>query len=259
MKKTSLNRKTLLLGTASLLLLAVMTAATIWLWPWFSNLSTPEGQQQLQSFVSGLGFAGWLIMLGLQILQIVVAVIPGEPIEILMGMLYGAWGGFFTCELGVLAGSLLVFFAVRLIGPPLVQAVFGEEKLKSYAFLQNTGRLEFVTFLLFFIPGTPKDILTYVAGLTAISPLRFLSIASFARIPSIFSSTYAGSTLAKGDWRSGLIIFAAVGIISLAGILLHKKLMAKLHRKSPTNGTDGEQTGRTQDTAFYTRQEKTGR
>lgn len=231
MKEKTANRKKILLGIAFLLLLAVMTAATIWLWPHFAALSTPEGQQRLQSFVSGLGFGGWLIMLGLQILQIVVAVIPGEPIEIMMGMLYGAWGGFLTCELGVLAGSLLVFWAVRMIGSPLVQAIFGEEKLKSYAFLQNTNRLELITFILFFIPGTPKDILTYVAGLTAISPLRFLGIASFARIPSILSSTYAGSTLAKGEWLAGLIIFAAVGIISLLGILLHKKLMAKLHRK----------------------------
>lgn len=231
MKKITVTRKTLLLVTAALLLLAIMTAVTIWLWPWFSALSTPEGQQQLQSFVSGLGFGGWLFMLGLQVLQIVIAVIPGEPIEIIMGMLYGAWGGFLTCELGVLAGSLLVFWAVRLIGPPLVQAVFGEEKLKSYAFLQNTGRLELISFILFFIPGTPKDILTYVAGLTPISPLRFLGIASFARIPSILSSTYAGSTLAKGDWMAGLIIFVVVGAISLFGILIHKKLMARLHHK----------------------------
>ncbi|MCI8622501.1 MAG: TVP38/TMEM64 family protein [Provencibacterium sp.] len=230
-KGTLKNRKIILLGAAALLLAAAMTAATVWLWPWFSTLSTPEGQQQLQDWIGGLGLKGWLIMLGLQILQIVVAVIPGEPIEVVMGVLYGAWGGFLTCELGVLAGSLLVFGAVRLLGAPLVRAVFGEDKLKSYAFLQNTQKLELITFILFFIPGTPKDVLTYVAGLTSIRPLRFLFLSSFARIPSILSSTYAGSTLAKGQFAAGFVIFAVVGAISLLGILIHKKLMARINRE----------------------------
>lgn len=231
LKEAGKNKKDILLAIVVLLLAAAIAAATIWLWPWFANLSTPEGQQQLQELVSRLGLGGWLLMLGLQLLQIVVAVIPGEPIEILMGMLYGAWGGFLTCELGVLTGSLLVFFAVRLLGAPLVRRIFGEEKLQKYTFLQNTERLELLTFILFFIPGTPKDILTYVAGLTRISPLRFLGISAFARIPSILSSTYAGSTLAKGDWLAGLIIFAAVGAISLTGILIHKKLMMRIGRR----------------------------
>ena len=229
MKKA--DKKDILLVIAVLLLACGLIALTIWLWPWFKNLSTPQGQQLLQELAGGLGFGGWLLMVGLQLLQIIVAVIPGEPVEVLMGMLYGAWGGFLTCEVGVLAGSLLVFYAVRLLGAPLVRRIFGENKLQKYAFLQDTERLELLTFILFFIPGTPKDILTYVAGLTRISPLRFLGISAFARIPSILSSTYAGSTLAKGEWLRGLVIFAAVGAVSLIGIWAHKRLMAKIGKK----------------------------
>ena len=230
-KADKADKKDILLVIAVLLLACGLIALTIWLWPWFKNLSTPQGQQLLQELAGGLGFGGWLLMVGLQLLQIIVAVIPGEPVEVLMGMLYGAWGGFLTCEVGVLAGSLLVFYAVRLLGAPLVRRIFGENKLQKYAFLQDTERLELLTFILFFIPGTPKDILTYVAGLTRISPLRFLGISAFARIPSILSSTYAGSTLAKGEWLRGLVIFAAVGAVSLIGIWAHKRLMAKIGKK----------------------------
>lgn len=230
-KADKADKKDILLVIAVLLLACGLIALTIWLWPWFKNLSTPQGQQQLQELAGGLGFGGWLLMVGLQLLQIIVAVIPGEPVEVLMGMLYGAWGGFLTCEVGVLAGSLLVFYAVRLLGAPLVRRIFGEDKLQKYTFLQDTERLELLTFILFFIPGTPKDILTYVAGLTRISPLRFLGISAFARIPSILSSTYAGSTLAKGEWLRGLVIFAAVGAVSLIGIWAHKRLMAKIGKK----------------------------
>lgn len=218
------------LAAATILVLAGMAILTVKIWPWMMSLSTPAGQADFEAWIDSLGFGGWLVMLGLQILQVVVAIIPGEPIEIIMGVLYGTWGGFFTCELGVLLGSVLVFWAVRLAGAPLVKAVFGEEKLNHYAFLQNTKKLETVTFILFFIPGTPKDVLTYVAGLTSISPLRFLGIAMFARVPSILSSTWGGSSLAQGKWLSTVLIFAAVGLISLAGIWAHKKFMARLHR-----------------------------
>ena len=180
MKKT--NRKLFPFILLAVLLCAALIAASAALWPWFSSLSTEAGQEELRAFVSSMGVLGWAVMLGLQVLQIVVAVIPGEPVEILMGALYGAWGGFLTCELGVLIGSCGVFYAVRALGTPLVRAVFGEEKLRSFAFLQNTQKLEALTFLLFFIPGTPKDVLTYVAGLTPIRPLRFLGIALFAEM-----------------------------------------------------------------------------
>ncbi len=229
MKKT--NRKLFPFILLAVLLCAALIAASAALWPWFSSLSTEAGQEELRAFVSSMGVLGWAVMLGLQVLQIVVAVIPGEPVEILMGALYGAWGGFLTCELGVLIGSCGVFYAVRALGTPLVRAVFGEEKLRSFAFLQNTQKLEALTFLLFFIPGTPKDVLTYVAGLTPIRPLRFLGIALFARIPSILSSTWGGSSLAEGDWVKSLLIFAVVGSVSLIGIWAHKKLMERIHRK----------------------------
>lgn len=224
------NRKTVLLLAAAFLILGAMAALTILLWPWFQQLSTPQGQEKLQSFVSSLGFTGWLVMLGIQVLQIVVAIIPGEPVEIIMGALYGAWGGFFTCTLGIIIGSGVVFGLVRFLGTPLVESIFGKDKLKSYSFLQNSKRLDTITFILFFLPGTPKDILTYVAGLTAIRPTRFLLIACFARIPSVLSSTWAGSTLAQGQLLTSIIIFSIVGLVSLCGIYLHKKVMHRLNR-----------------------------
>ena len=71
--------------------------------------------------------------------------------------------------------------------------------------------------ILFIIPGTPKDLLVYIAGLLPIKPLRFILISTFARLPSVVSSTFAGNTLMKGDWQSSLVIyvitFILVGII----------------------------------------------
>lgn len=214
----------------AILFCIVLAAVTVMVWPLFRALSTPEGQKEVLAYISSLGLSGCLIMLGIQILQVIIAIIPGEPVEILMGALYGTWGGFFLCEAGLLIGSCCVFFAVHLLGAPLVRALFGEEKLGRYRFLQNTERFEAITFLLFFIPGTPKDLLIYAAGLTPIRPLRFLVIATVARIPSVLSSTWGGSSFLEGDWRKTALIFAAVGTVSLCGALIHKKLMVRFRR-----------------------------
>lgn len=225
------NRRAVLFSAATVFFLAAMAGLTVAMWPWVKGLSTPQGQEKLRQWVGSLGFAGWIAMVGLQILQVVVAVIPGEPIEIIAGVLYGAWGGFLTCELGVLAGSAVVFWAVRKLGAPLVEAVFGKGKLQSYTFLQNIARLELITFILFFIPGTPKDVLTYAAGLTSIRMARFISIAMFARIPSILSSTWGGSSFAEGNIWKTISIFAVVGLASLLGLFIQKKVMRRFRRK----------------------------
>lgn len=212
------------------LLLAVMVGLTIWLFPHVLSLRDPVVRDRFNEVISQLGIKGWFLMLGIQVLQIIVAIIPGEPVEIISGVLYGTFGGLLTCLLGILIGSIAVFYLVRWLGYPLVKALVGEDKLKEYKFLNNTEKLEIVTFLLMFIPGTPKDVLTYVAGLTNIRPLRFFLISTFARIPSVITSTLAGATLGQGHLFATLLIFAITGVIGIGGILLHKKLMSRYNR-----------------------------
>ncbi|MEG0616472.1 MAG: VTT domain-containing protein [Oscillospiraceae bacterium] len=185
-------------------------------------------KSSFEAKISEMGFSGWLCILCIQILQIIIAVIPGEPIELVSGMLYGTFGGFVTCEIGILIGSAAIFYGVRFFGYSLVSSFIGDEKLSTYKFLHNTKRLELITFILFFIPGTPKDILTYVVGFTPIKPLRFFTIAVLARVPSVLSSTFAGATFTSGNITATLIIFAVTGAIALIGILIHRKLMQKL-------------------------------
>lgn len=218
---------------AALVLMAIITIQVL---PLMRMVSQPNGQQQFQLWIDSLGFWGWFVLLGIQMMQIIVAFIPGEPVEIVSGMLYGAVGGFLTCELGILLGSVAIFYAVRAFGRPLITAFIPEEKLASYSFLHNAKKLERLTFILFFLPGTPKDVLTYVAGLTPISPFKFLAIATFARVPTVFSSTWAGSTMMEGNWEMTVLIFLVIGGISLLGIWAHNRLMARAGRGNPREG-----------------------
>ena len=160
-------------------------------------------------------------MLGIQVLQIVVAFLPGEPIEIIMGVLYGSFGGLFTCLFGILLGSMIVYVLTKLIGIPFVKLFIDLDDLKKYKFLNDSKRLDLTVFILFFIPGTPKDALTYLAPFLPIKAKRFFLIATIARIPSVITSTILGHELIEGNYTNAIIVFVITALISIGGILFH--------------------------------------
>lgn len=213
----------LLKNIGGLCLLIAIILLTILLWPFFKSLGSPEGIQAFEATVDRIGIWGIALIFGIQVLQIVVALIPGEVVEFVSGVMYSSFGGLIVCLAGVLAGQWIIFQLVRILGKSFAEWVNGKGKLDKFKFLHNTKKLELLTFVLFFIPGTPKDLLTYFMPLTKLKLTRFLMISTVARIPSILSSTYAGATFMTGNFTKVVIIYSIIGIISIAGILLHNK------------------------------------
>jgi uncharacterized membrane protein YdjX (TVP38/TMEM64 family) len=164
-------------------------------------------------------------------LQVVFAVIPGEPVELGAGYTFGTVEGTVLCLAGDAAGTAVVFLFTKLFGIQLVEALVGREKLKAMRFLKSSRNLNMLVFLLLFIPGTPKDVLTYIIGLTPMKLTTFLIIASFARIPSVLTSTITGNALGVQDYRTAILVYAVTGVISLAGILIYRRFPKYAKRK----------------------------
>lgn len=208
----------------SALVLFAMVPITILAIPKVMALTQPHTRELLQRQLESQGIGGWVAFLGIQVIQVVVAMIPGEPIEILAGILYGPLWGTLTCMLGIFIGSIIVYLLVRKLGMPIVSIFIDPEKFQNLRILQDERRFERIAFLLFFIPGTPKDLLTWAAGLIHIRPLRFFILSTIARLPSILTSTLAGTTLLSGDFSTTVLIFVVTGCISMVGLWAHKKL-----------------------------------
>lgn len=208
-----------------------IAALCVWLIPAVLSLTEPENQQRLAEFIDRLGFFGVLAMLLLQILQIIVAIIPGEPIELLMGLMFGTWRGLFITLLGILIGSTAVFFLVKKLGKPFAERFVDTKGFEKLKFLHDSARRDALIFILFLIPGTPKDVLTYFAPFTNIKFSRFLPLSTLARIPSILSSTLVGATVGDGKLWQSAIIFAVTGIIGIAGIFINSRLQKRLSDK----------------------------
>lgn len=200
----------------TIIVLSLFLGIIIYLFPIMKDLSTLEGQIAFKEKVENSGILGMLSLFGLQVAQIFLIIVPGEPIEILSGMCYGSlWGTIFIMVSACII-STTILLLVRRFGRKFVYDFCDKrkvEKIENSIVFQNPKKIEFIMLILFLIPGTPKDLLVYIAGLLPIKPLKFIVISSISRFPSVISSTLAGENLAVGDWKMSIILYAIVFIL----------------------------------------------
>lgn len=200
-----------------LTVIIIFALAIAYLLPVMKDISTKEGKIAFKEKIDNLGLVGLLILFLLEIAQILFVVIPGEPLEILAGMCYGNIGGTIFITISVLITTTIVFWLVRKYGKKLIYESFSKEKIdkiENSKILKNPKKVELIMILLFLIPGTPKDLLVYIGGLLPIKPLRFILISSFARFPSVISSTIAGASIVEGNIAVGAISYGVTFFIT---------------------------------------------
>lgn len=206
-----------------IIVVIVLTIITIYLFPVMKNLSTKEGQIAFKEKVMSSGIYGLLLLFIIQVAQIFLFVLPGEPIEILAGMCYGWIFGTIFIMISSAIIAALIFFLVRKIGRQFVYDFSDEKKIKEFEnnnLFKNSKKIEMILFILFLVPGTPKDLLTYLSGLLPIKMRRFIVLSTFARIPSIVTSTIAGANIAVGDWRKAIILYVLIVAIVAIGLFI---------------------------------------
>lgn len=179
---------------------------------------------KFRDWVDSMGIKSRFIFVGMVVFQIIFAIIPGEPLEIGAGYAFGAFEGTLLCIIGIVMGSILVFLVSRYFGVKVVESIYPREKLNKFKFLNNPKKLNTLAFILFAIPGTPKDLLTYFIGLTPMKLRTWILISSIARIPSVVTSTIGGNALGIKDYRFASIAFVIAIVISVTGILVHRKI-----------------------------------
>ena len=182
---------------------------------------------RFREWVDSKGIWGRLAYMGMVILQVIVALIPGEPFEIAAGYAFGAVEGTIISILAAGIGSMGVFLLVRRFGRRLVTAIFPEEKVNKLNFLHDSPRKKMLFLLIFMIPGTPKDLLSYFAGLLDISPLEWFLICTLGRIPSVITSTIGGDALGTKNYTMAIVVFLITFAISAVGIVIYNHIGSK--------------------------------
>lgn len=190
-------------------------------------MSHPE---KFKEFIDAYGPASALIYILIQAAHVIIVVIPGEIVQIAGGYAFGTFFGTVYSLIGIIVGTLIVFFATRLVGYSLVRAFVSPRKLEKFDFLINSSKSEITMFVLFLIPGIPKDTLVYISGLTPVKPWRFLLICTVARFPGLWGSAYIGANLQEKDYLPVWIMSGLALVLFVAGILTKDKIIGRLHR-----------------------------
>lgn len=193
-------------------------------------LSTEIGREKLIEKIQNTGLFGGIIIILIQILQVVVAFIPGEFVEIISGALFGPIGGLIYCLIGLNLGTLVIYGLVKLLGKPFVHENIKEQQ-DQYKLINDSSRQLVIVFFLFLMPGIPKDILLYPLALTKNKIHKVLIVTSIARIPSILTSTITGSSLLNENYTIAIISFVISLILALVGLMFNKQITNLITKK----------------------------
>ncbi|MGD1045504.1 MAG: TVP38/TMEM64 family protein [Bacteroidota bacterium] len=189
-----------------------------------------------------LSFGPWsaVVFMLFQVIQVVIAVIPGEPVQIAGGYIFGTFWGTVYSTLGITVGYIIVFTCVKLFGFPLVKKFISEKELEKFSTLINSPKLETTIFFLFLIPGIPKDILVYIAGLTPIKPVLFFIIIICARTPSMIGSSFIGAKIESSQYLIAIIVSVVASILFVFGYIYKKRIIDFVHLRFSKEKTNHE-------------------
>lgn len=211
-------KASLILGIVSAVFLA-LTLLGIWLMREY--LSDPEA---VRARIGEHYALGAILLVVLSAVQVVVALIPSELLEIAAGYVFGSWIGALLCLVGIVLGSCTTILLVRKLGSKFVYAFYPKEKIDSLPIINDPPKRNLLTFILFLIPGTPKDLFTYAIGLTNMSIPLYITLTSAARFPSVILSTMSGNAAGEENYTKAIIIALVAAAVSGIGLLLYRVL-----------------------------------
>lgn len=218
------SKASIILSVVSAVFLA-LTALGVWLMREY--LADPEFVREA---IGEHYFLGAVAMILICTVQVVVALIPGEVVEIAAGYVFGSWVGSLLCLVGIVLGSCTTILLVRRFGSKLVYAFYPKEKIDALPIIRDPAKRNLLTFILFVIPGTPKDLFTYAIGLTDMSIPLYILLTTAARFPSVILSTLSGSAVGDANYGKAVIFVIITAAVSGIGILVYQ-VFSKSHAK----------------------------
>ncbi|WP_346888867.1 VTT domain-containing protein [Clostridium sp. UBA1056] len=187
---------------------------------------------KFRDYIISLGSFGSVVLIFFQMLQTIIAPIPGEVIQVAGGYVYGVTFGVIYTTIGLLLGAIIAFYFTRLIGTPFIEKLLNRKNSQWMVDIMDSKKFSAILFIVFLVPGLPKDFLIYVAGLTPINPLRFFGILLVSRFPWLLASVSIGSNLHYGNYISTIIVSVISVISFILGICYKDKLISKFSKSS---------------------------
>lgn len=201
--------------------IVVIVGLTIALWK--PLVSFAEGPDSLAIWINEAGIWGPIIFMLLNTAQVLLAIIPGGPFEVAAGALFGPIAGTLMCDVAMTAGGMITFLFVRKFGLKFIELFVDRKEIESVKFLHSNPKYTTLLFLFFLLPGTPKDLMCYVVGLTNIKCTTWLLINFVGRFPAILLSSLGGSALGEQKYEIFILVFVVIIVLYFVGSYIYKK------------------------------------
>jgi len=191
-----------------------------------------SSRTRVSAFVSSFGPLAPLVFMGIQFLQVLFAPIPGELTGFIGGFLFGTGAGFIYSTIGLTLGSWVAFLIARRLGFSFVRRFVAKEIMDKFDYLmEHQGA--FFSFIVFIIPGLPKDYFCYLLGLSPMHLLTFLVVSTIGRIPGTLLLSMQGEAVRSEDYRAFFVVLG-LGLLALVLTLIYRdRVESWLHKKPP--------------------------
>lgn len=216
--------------------IVMLGVIAVLIWPYLSFLGQKDGINLFVEKIQQAGAAGVGILLVVQLIQVIIALIPGEVVQMAAGIMYGPVFGALIIFVGCVISSAFIYLLVNRLGAPFVRDMIPQAWAEKMDVFEKSEKMDVTVFVLFLIPGLPKDLFTYIVPLTDMSPLRYLAISNIARIPGIVMSTTAASGLATGNLVTSIVMFAILALLAVLALVFNEKIFNALRAKKQRSG-----------------------
>ena len=179
------------------------------------TLFNTEWLKSLPDYLSNNKFIAAWSLIALQALQVIICILPGQPIQFAASYIFGVIGGYLISLAGAVIGAFSAFYLAKFLGTDAIKVIFGENKVEYYRNKINSGKGLLIAFFIYLIPGFPKDLVGYVAGISNMQVIPFIIISSIGRSPGMFGSLLFGTFFKSKDYKAIAILVLLCAVFLL--------------------------------------------
>lgn len=212
----------------ALLLFIIIGLPVILFFTCRDTLFNKEWLANLPEFIMQYKGSAAAVLTGMQILQVIICIIPGQPIQLAASYLFGVLKGYLISIGGAVIGAFTAFYIAKVLGKDALETIFGEGKVNDYHRKLNSGKGLTAVLLIYLIPGIPKDLVAYVAGISDMRLRPFLIVSTIGRSPGMLGSLLTGYFISRRNYAAIGILAAVTAVILIICFIRRKQLVAML-------------------------------
>jgi uncharacterized membrane protein YdjX (TVP38/TMEM64 family) len=213
------------------LLVVIVVGVPLYIWFFHQDIIKQFSDiDEVKAFFQQYKTTSIFVYIGLQMIQIIISLIPGQALQFAAGLVYGFWAGFLISLVGAIAGTVVTYYLAKVLGQEALHVLFGKRNIEENLKKINSKKGYILVFLIYLIPGVPKDLCSYAAGLSNMKLSAFLILSTAGRAPGMMGSLLIGREIGEGNYTTVIVIAVIAIILFILGIIFHSKLTNYMDR-----------------------------